>query len=82
VTYAQLALIGHMVGMDVPQRRHWYYTAETVGLTQRHAGHIIARIQDGTLYRLREASREAEEHTGELVELASVREEPDEEAGA
>lgn len=53
-TYRQLALIGHTVGMDYDQRRGWYDVAETIGLTHRHAGHIIARIQDGSFDRARD----------------------------
>jgi hypothetical protein len=65
-TYKQLALIAHEAGMSADERRSWYGVAEHIGLTRRHAGHIIARIQDGTLSRAREAEGQ---HMGQLIEL-------------
>jgi hypothetical protein len=41
-----LAYIGHRADMDPVTRREWYAIAEELGLTQRHAGHIIARAPD------------------------------------
>lgn len=45
-TYRQLAYIGHRAGLDAGQRAYWYELAEAAGLTQRHAGHIIARLDE------------------------------------
>lgn len=44
-TWKQLAAIGHMVGMDKVERVQWYRIAESVPLSQRHAGHILARLK-------------------------------------
>lgn len=44
-TYKQLAAIGHRVGMSRAERTQWYRIAETVPLSQRHAGHILARLK-------------------------------------
>lgn len=44
-TYRQLAAIGHMVGMSGAERAQWYKIAETVPLSQRHAGHVIQRLK-------------------------------------
>jgi hypothetical protein len=43
-TYKQLAAIGHRVGMGKAQRAAWYGIAESVPLSQRHAGHILNRV--------------------------------------
>jgi hypothetical protein len=43
-TYRQLAYIGRLSGMDKRQRARWYRIAEGIPLSQRHAGHIIARM--------------------------------------
>jgi hypothetical protein len=45
-TYKMLAFIAHRADMDAQERREWYGIAEELGLTQRHAGHIIARAPD------------------------------------
>ena len=45
-TYKQLAYIAHRVGMTKEQRIGWYRAAEELPLTARHAGHIIARLDD------------------------------------
>jgi hypothetical protein len=45
-TYKQLAAIGHRVGMDKVERTRWYRIAEGIPLSQRHAGHIIDRLQE------------------------------------
>ncbi len=45
-TYKVLAFIGHRAGFDSAQRAALYALAERYGLTQRHAGHIIARLND------------------------------------
>jgi hypothetical protein len=44
-TYKSLAAIGHRVGMTKAERVHWYKIAETVPLSQRHAGHILSKLQ-------------------------------------
>jgi hypothetical protein len=44
-TYKQLAAIGHRAGMDKAQRNAWYRIAEGIPLSQRHAGHILGRLQ-------------------------------------
>ncbi len=43
-TYKQLAAIGHRVGMGKAERAAWYGIAESVPLSQRHAGHILNRV--------------------------------------
>jgi hypothetical protein len=44
-TYKQLAAIAHSVGMTKPERARWYRVAESIPLSQRHAGHILARLK-------------------------------------
>jgi hypothetical protein len=44
-TYKTLAAIGHMVSMSKAERIRWYRIAETVPLSQRHAGHILSRLK-------------------------------------
>ena len=44
-TYKQLAAIGHRVEMSKPERVQWYRIAESVPLSQRHAGHILSKLQ-------------------------------------
>lgn len=44
-SYKSLAAIGHAVGMSKAERTQWYRIAETVPLSQRHAGHILARLK-------------------------------------
>jgi hypothetical protein len=44
-TYKSLAAIGHRVGMAKSERAQWYSIAETVPLSQRHAGHILSKLQ-------------------------------------
>ncbi len=46
-TYKTLAAIGHASGMDKSERTGWYRVAESVPLTQRHAGHILTRLKKG-----------------------------------
>lgn len=43
-SWKQLAAIGHMVGMTKAERVQWYRVAESVPLSQRHAGHILSRL--------------------------------------
>jgi hypothetical protein len=44
-TYKQLAYIGHLVGMSKTERTRWYRIAESIPLSQRHAGHVLAHLQ-------------------------------------
>jgi hypothetical protein len=44
-TYKQLAAIAYRAGMSKAQRSRWYRIAESVPLSQRHAGHILTRLQ-------------------------------------
>jgi hypothetical protein len=44
-TYKSLAAIAHRVSMSKPERVRWYRIAEVVPLSQRHAGHIIGKLQ-------------------------------------
>jgi hypothetical protein len=44
-TYKSLAAIGHRVGMTKAERGQWYRIAETLPLSQRHAGHILSKLQ-------------------------------------
>ena len=45
-TYKQLAYIGHLAGMNDGERSAWYRVAESVPLSERHAGHIIATLRE------------------------------------
>ena len=44
-SYRSLAAIGHRVGMTKLERVQWYRIAETVSLSQRHAGHILSKLK-------------------------------------
>jgi len=44
-TYKTLAAIGYQVGMSKGERVQWYRIAETIPLSQRHAGHILSRLK-------------------------------------
>jgi uncharacterized protein YbaR (Trm112 family) len=44
-TYRTLAAIAHSAGLTSGQRRQWYRIAESIPLSQRHAGHILSRIK-------------------------------------
>jgi hypothetical protein len=44
-SYKSLAAIGHRVGMTKAERVQWYSIAEAVPLSQRHAGHILSKLQ-------------------------------------
>jgi hypothetical protein len=44
-SYKQLAYIGHLAGMDGASRMEFYRVAEAIPLSQRHAGHLISRLQ-------------------------------------
>lgn len=45
-SYKQLAAIAHNLGFDKPQRVRWYRIAESVPLADKHAGHILGRLDD------------------------------------
>ena len=45
-TYKQLAAIAYKAGMTKQERIQWYRVAESLPLSQRHAGHIIGRLQE------------------------------------
>lgn len=45
-TYKQLAAIAHKRGMSKGERTAWYRLAESIPLAQRHAGHLLGRLQD------------------------------------
>jgi hypothetical protein len=44
-SYKRLAAIGHQVGMTKSERVHWYRIAETIPLSDRHAGHILSQLK-------------------------------------
>jgi hypothetical protein len=44
-SYRSLAAIGHRVGMAKEERVQWYSIAEAIPLSQRHAGHILSKLQ-------------------------------------
>jgi hypothetical protein len=44
-SYKRLAAIGYQVGMSKEERIGWYRVAETVPLSDRHAGHILSRLK-------------------------------------
>jgi hypothetical protein len=44
-SYRQLAYIAHLAGMTGAERSRWYRIAESVPLSQRHAGHLIKELQ-------------------------------------
>jgi hypothetical protein len=44
-SYKSLAAIGHRAGMTKPERVQWYRIAEAIPLSQRHAGHILSKLQ-------------------------------------
>jgi len=44
-SYKQLAAIGHAVGMNKAERIQWYWIAESIPLSQRHAGHILSNLK-------------------------------------
>ena len=44
-SYKKLAAVGHMVGFSNPERVKWYRVAEHVPLSDRHVGHILARLK-------------------------------------
>ena len=44
-SYKRLAAIGNTHGMTAPQRSGWYRCAESIPLSDRHAGHILSRAK-------------------------------------
>lgn len=44
-SYRQLAAIAHKVGMSKSERVQWYRVAESIPLSDRHAGHILGRLK-------------------------------------
>jgi len=44
-SYKSVAAIGHRVGMTKAERVQWYSIAEAIPLSQRHAGHILGKLQ-------------------------------------
>ncbi len=44
-TYKSLAAIGHRVGMAKAERVQWYDICRAIPLSQRHAGHILSKLQ-------------------------------------
>ncbi len=44
-SFKQLAAIGHAVGMSGAERGRWYEIAESIPLSQRHAGHVISKFK-------------------------------------
>ena len=44
-THRQLAAIAHAAGMSYPERLDWYRVAESVPLSQGHAGHMLSRLK-------------------------------------
>ncbi len=47
-TYRTLAAIGHAAGMSGAERADWYRIAESIPLSQRHAGHILGKLKEKT----------------------------------
>lgn len=44
-TYKQLAYVAHLCGMGHAERMAWYEVAAGLPLSQRHAGHLIAKLK-------------------------------------
>jgi len=45
--YKQLAYIAHLAGLDGGTRQEWYSVAESIPMSQRHAGHLIKKLKEG-----------------------------------
>ncbi len=45
-SYKRLAYIAHLIGMSKSERIEWYRVAESIPLSDRHAGHIIKRLKE------------------------------------
>ncbi len=46
-SYKRLAAIGYAVGMTREERSGWYRIAESIPLSDRHAGHILSSLNKG-----------------------------------
>ncbi len=44
-SYRQLAAIGYLAGMGKSGRVRWYRVAESVPLSDRHAGHLLGKLK-------------------------------------
>jgi hypothetical protein len=44
-TYKSLAAIAYKAGMSKTERVQWYRICESVPISQRHAGHILSKLQ-------------------------------------
>jgi len=44
-TYRSVAAVAHRAGMSAQERSGFYRVAESIPLSQRHVGHILARLQ-------------------------------------
>jgi len=44
-SFKQLAFVGHLIGLNATQRQRLYRIAESIPLSQRCAGHLIARLK-------------------------------------
>ncbi len=47
-SYKRLAAIGHLVGLNKAERARWYRICESIPLSDRHAGHILNRLNGRT----------------------------------
>lgn len=45
-TWRQLAYVAHLAGMSREERREWYLIAESLGVSEAMAGHIIKRLKE------------------------------------
>jgi hypothetical protein len=45
-SYKRLAYIAHLCGMSKSERIEWYRIAESIPLSDRHAGHLIKRLKE------------------------------------
>jgi hypothetical protein len=45
-TYRSLAAVAYKASMSKAERVGWYRLAESIPLSQRHVGHIMARLQE------------------------------------
>ena len=46
-SYKALALAAHRAGLTAAERRRWYRISESIPLSQRHVGHVLARLGAG-----------------------------------
>jgi hypothetical protein len=45
-SYKRLAYVAHLIGLSKSERIEWYQVAESIPLSDRHAGHIIKRLKE------------------------------------